>query len=142
MRGLEGYLSRSRFSSGTARPYSFRARSVAAFSVSSAMRATFYSVLDALQLQLCGRGRRRVGIALDGLVEGAARHGEIAGLLEGQPGLEERVGRLVRLAVLLRYPLVVLHGVGVVGGGKVGLADPVERVVGEVAGAVGVEHFL
>src|ERR1044071_5377384 len=44
MRGFVGYLARSRARSGTALSYSRRAKSVAAFSVSTAMAGPFYEI--------------------------------------------------------------------------------------------------
>src|SRR5207237_6580704 len=97
MRGLFGYFSRSRLSSGTARAYSFFASSVWALSVSSAMSGRIVwrarSVADALQLEPGGRGRSGVRVALDRVVERLPRHREIAGALECESHLEHRVGR-------------------------------------------------
>src|SRR5207302_3256020 len=146
MRGLDWYLSRSRLRSGTARAYSRRARSDAPLSVSSGMEGIVsgegVSVLHALQLELRGRRSGGVRVAADHFVEGLAGHAEVSGFFEGEPDFEHRVGGLVLFGILLRHAFVRTHRVREIGGGVIRLADPVERVVGEIAGGIGIEDLL
>src|SRR4051812_14831195 len=102
MRGFDGYFSCSRFSSGTARPYSFFARSVAPLSVSSAMWRTLYRSLKLDPLQRLLRGCRggRVRVTLDAFVERLLRQLQVAALLQCDARFVGGVGGFVLIAVV------------------------------------------